>query len=39
MRNDEKLSVIELGDTDLMSRLVSDLFEGIINEIKIKEIA
>lgn len=36
MRNDERLMDIDLLDMDLMSHLVSDLFEGIIDEIRTK---
>ena len=37
MRNDERLMDIDFVDMDLMSHLVSDLFEGIIDEIKAKK--
>lgn len=36
MRNDERLMDIDFVDMDLMSHLVSDLFEGIIDEIRTK---
>lgn len=37
MRNDKRLVDIELIDMDLMSYLVLDLFNGIIDEIKAKQ--
>ena len=37
MRNDEKLMDIDFVDMDLMSHLVSELFNGIIDEIKAKQ--
>ena len=37
MRNDERLMDIDFIDMDLMSHLVSDLFNGIIDEIRAKQ--
>lgn len=37
MRNDERVMDIDFVDMDLMSHLVSDLFKGIIEEIRIKQ--
>ena len=39
MRNDERLMGIDFIDMDMMSHLVSDLFNGIIDEIRTKKIA